>query len=104
MCGRFAFYSPSEAAAALFGVSEHVAVEPRYNIAPTQYVAAIRTGEGQGSTTQRESILRRDRRLAVADNQRLFSPSIQQQQPGQVLTQVQVEGVGLERFAKKRRT
>jgi putative SOS response-associated peptidase YedK len=48
MCGRFAFYSPSEAAAALFGVSESAAVEPRYNIAPTQYVAAIRTDEGQG--------------------------------------------------------
>jgi len=45
MCGRFAFYSPSEAAAALFGVSGSIAVEPRYNIAPTQYIAAIRDGE-----------------------------------------------------------
>ncbi len=45
MCGRFAFYSPSEAAAALFGVSGSVPVEPRYNIAPTQYIAAIRNGE-----------------------------------------------------------
>ena len=44
MCGRFAFYSPTEAAAALFGVTGSVAVEPRYNIAPTQYVAAIRNG------------------------------------------------------------
>lgn len=42
MCGRFAFYSPSEAAAALFGVTRSIEVEPRYNIAPTQYVAAIR--------------------------------------------------------------
>ena len=42
MCGRFAFYSPAEAAAALFGVSASLAVEPRYNIAPTQNVAAIR--------------------------------------------------------------
>ena len=42
MCGRFAFYSPSEATAALFGVDGALAVEPRYNIAPTQYVAAIR--------------------------------------------------------------
>ena len=42
MCGRFAFYSPTEAAAALFGVSGSLDVEPRYNIAPTQYVAAIR--------------------------------------------------------------
>ena len=43
MCGRFAFYSPTEAAAALFGVSGSVDVQPRYNIAPTQYVAAVRT-------------------------------------------------------------
>jgi putative SOS response-associated peptidase YedK len=45
MCGRFAFYSPSEAAAALFGVSGSLTVEPRFNIAPTQYIAAIRDGE-----------------------------------------------------------
>lgn len=45
MCGRFAFYSPSEAAAALFGVDTSIAVEPHYNIAPTQYIAAIRTAE-----------------------------------------------------------
>ncbi len=42
MCGRFAFYSPSEATAALFGASGHVDIGPRYNIAPTQYVAAVR--------------------------------------------------------------
>ena len=42
MCGRFAFYSPSEATAALFGVSGALPVEARYNIAPTQYIAAIR--------------------------------------------------------------
>jgi putative SOS response-associated peptidase YedK len=47
MCGRFAFYSPTEAAAALFGVSGSVDVQPRYNIAPTQYVAAIRNGEDE---------------------------------------------------------
>jgi len=45
MCGRFAFYSPSEATAALFGVSGSIPVEPRYNIAPTQFVAAIRDCE-----------------------------------------------------------
>jgi putative SOS response-associated peptidase YedK len=45
MCGRFAFYSPSEATAALFGASSSVEVEPRYNIAPTQYVAAVREDE-----------------------------------------------------------
>lgn len=42
MCGRFAFYSPGEATAALFGVSGALPVEARYNIAPTQYIAAIR--------------------------------------------------------------
>ena len=45
MCGRFAFYSPTEAAAALFGVAGSLDVEPRYNIAPTQYVAAIRNDQ-----------------------------------------------------------
>jgi putative SOS response-associated peptidase YedK len=48
MCGRFAFYSPSEATAALFGVSGSFAVEPRYNIAPTQFIAAIRNSEESG--------------------------------------------------------
>lgn len=45
MCGRFAFYSPSEAAAALFGVASSPRVQPRYNIAPTQAVAAVRNGD-----------------------------------------------------------
>jgi len=48
VCGRFAFYSPSEAAAALFGVSASVEVQPRFNIAPTQFIAAIRNGEDTG--------------------------------------------------------
>lgn len=47
MCGRFAFYSPSEATAALFGVDGSIAVEPRYNIAPTQFIAAVREDEEQ---------------------------------------------------------
>ena len=46
MCGRFAFYSPSEATAALFGASGSLDLEPRYNVAPTQYVASIRNAEG----------------------------------------------------------
>lgn len=47
MCGRFAFYSPSEATAALFGVDAAPALAPRFNIAPTQSIAAIRScGEG----------------------------------------------------------
>ena len=48
MCGRFAFYSPSEATAALFGASGSLDLEPRYNIAPTQYIAAIRNAEQDG--------------------------------------------------------
>ncbi|MDJ0710242.1 MAG: SOS response-associated peptidase [Woeseiaceae bacterium] len=48
MCGRFAFYSPSEAAAALFGVEGSVDLKPRYNIAPTQDIAAIRNAEDDG--------------------------------------------------------
>jgi len=42
MCGRFAFYSPTEAAAALFGAVASLDTKPRYNIAPTQDVATIR--------------------------------------------------------------
>lgn len=48
MCGRFAFYSPSEAAAALFGVEGSVDVKPRYNIAPTQDIVAIRNAAEEG--------------------------------------------------------
>jgi len=55
MCGRFAFYSPSEATAALFGVNGALAVEPRYNIAPTQFVAAIRDNDEK----QRELVMLR---------------------------------------------
>lgn len=54
MCGRFAFYSPSEATAALFGVDGALAVEPRFNIAPTQFVAAIRDIENDNGQPQRE--------------------------------------------------
>ena len=45
MCGRFAFYSPSEATAALFGASSTTEVVARYNIAPTQFIAAVRHDE-----------------------------------------------------------
>jgi putative SOS response-associated peptidase YedK len=45
MCGRFAFYSPAEAAVQLFGVAGPFAADPRYNIAPTQYVVAVRDTE-----------------------------------------------------------
>ena len=42
MCGRFAFYSPAEATAALFNASGTVDLKPRYNIAPTQQIAVVR--------------------------------------------------------------
>jgi putative SOS response-associated peptidase YedK len=48
MCGRFAFYSPSEATAALFGVNASITVEPRFNIAPSQYIAGIRETDDAG--------------------------------------------------------
>ena len=48
MCGRFAFYSPAQATAELFGVSTLLETEPRYNIAPTQYIPAVRgTDDGR---------------------------------------------------------
>ncbi len=59
MCGRFAFYSPSEATAALFGVDGALEVEPRYNIAPTQFVAAIRNSESGDEAGQREMVMLR---------------------------------------------
>lgn len=46
MCGRLAFYSPHESVVRLFGVGDAPEVEPRYNIAPTQFIAAVRSGEG----------------------------------------------------------
>ncbi|MBT8092366.1 MAG: SOS response-associated peptidase, partial [Gammaproteobacteria bacterium] len=48
MCGRFAFYSPAEATAALFGATTEVEVKPRYNIAPTQDIAAVRDSDDGG--------------------------------------------------------
>ncbi|NGP52563.1 SOS response-associated peptidase [Thioalkalivibrio sp. XN8] len=44
MCGRYALYTPIEAVARLFGVSELHAhdLDPRYNIAPTQEVPIVR--------------------------------------------------------------
>lgn len=48
MCGRFAFYSPAEATAALFGVSQVPEMDASYNIAPTQSIAAVRVGPARG--------------------------------------------------------
>lgn len=48
MCGRFAFYSPAEAAAALFDFEPSLTTEPRYNIAPTQPVPVVRNTQAGG--------------------------------------------------------
>lgn len=43
MCGRFAFYSPHEAVVRLFGLPDDTpAIEPRYNMAPSTFVPAVR--------------------------------------------------------------
>ena len=43
MCGRFAFDSPHEAVVRLFGLPDETpAIAPRYNIAPTTYIPAVR--------------------------------------------------------------
>ena len=46
MCGRFAFYSPHEAVVRLFGVAAAPEIEPRWNIAPTQFIASVREAGG----------------------------------------------------------
>jgi putative SOS response-associated peptidase YedK len=51
MCGRFAFYSPHEAIVRLFGLSAALPeIEPRYNIAPTMFVPAVRQGKDAAAT------------------------------------------------------
>jgi len=42
MCGRFTQAKPGEVVAELFGLAEVPSLAPRYNIAPTQDVAAVR--------------------------------------------------------------
>lgn len=42
MCGRYVLAAPGEAVQAAFGLAERPALTPRYNIAPSQPVAAVR--------------------------------------------------------------
>jgi putative SOS response-associated peptidase YedK len=42
MCGRFTLFEPDQLLAREFGVSGFPPLEPRYNIAPSQSVAAVR--------------------------------------------------------------
>jgi putative SOS response-associated peptidase YedK len=46
MCGRFAFFSPREAVLRTFGVDCLLPLPPRYNIAPSQSVLALRESRG----------------------------------------------------------
>jgi len=46
MCGRFTQATPGETIAQLFDLSGAPALRPRYNIAPTQPVAVVRSGAG----------------------------------------------------------
>jgi putative SOS response-associated peptidase YedK len=48
MCGRFALTSRPEAIAAEFGLPSVPLLEPRYNVAPTQAVAAVRLDPATG--------------------------------------------------------
>lgn len=48
MCGRFTLIAPGEAVAELFDLSEAPELAPRYNIAPTQPVAAVRYNRDKG--------------------------------------------------------
>ena len=45
MCGRYSLTTPLQAMSDLFDFAERPNLAPRYNIAPTQQVAAVRLGE-----------------------------------------------------------
>jgi len=49
MCGRFTLIAPGEAVAELFQLTDIPNLAPRYNIAPTQPVAAVRVAEKSGN-------------------------------------------------------
>ncbi len=46
MCGRFTLFEPNESLAGIFGVEAAPWPGPRYNIAPSQQVAAVRISPG----------------------------------------------------------
>ena len=45
MCGLYAFFSPAEAVRRTFALDDVPELEPRYNVAPTQDVPAVRAAE-----------------------------------------------------------
>lgn len=48
MCGRYAFFSPGEAVVRLFGLLRPVEIAPRYNLAPMQWIPAVRADAAGG--------------------------------------------------------
>jgi len=56
MCGRFTLRTPTKAIVEAFGLADAPDLQPRYNIAPTQQVAAIRLDPNTG--TRQLSLLR----------------------------------------------
>ena len=42
MCGRYAFFAPRALIERVFGVEGAPEIEPRYNVAPTQFVPVVR--------------------------------------------------------------
>ncbi|MEM7280172.1 MAG: SOS response-associated peptidase [Pseudomonadota bacterium] len=46
MCGRYAFFAPADAIATLFEIEDPPEIEFSYNVAPTDYVPAVRYQEG----------------------------------------------------------
>src|SRR3712207_1983676 len=51
MCGRFSLKTPVEELARKFGARKAVQASPRYNIAPSQEVLAVRKAEGEREFT-----------------------------------------------------
>jgi putative SOS response-associated peptidase YedK len=47
MCGRFALFASGDEIAQLCGLAEAPDLTPRYNVAPTQHVAAVRLDDGR---------------------------------------------------------
>ena len=44
MCGRFNLFAPPEEVAQIFGLNQIPRLEPRYNIAPSEEIPAVRSG------------------------------------------------------------
>lgn len=56
MCGRYTLTTPGEVIAEIFDLSEEPEVAARYNVAPTQEVAAIRAPSEEGESGERRFV------------------------------------------------